>query len=177
MKIISIDCETDGLYGGVWAIGAVCWDDSRQNPITSVYAGRTPIRFPFVIEPWVLENVAPHCGDLPEHEFSYDLFADFARWWKANREQGAIVIADIGVPVEARLWRDLVIGGHLDAFRGPYPQHEVATMLLAAGVDPDVDRLEYADRAEHPGVTPHNPVHDAEVSLLCWLKAREVLGR
>ena len=42
MKTFSFDAETDGLYGDVWAIGAVVQDGAKQK----VFAGQIdPLEF------------------------------------------------------------------------------------------------------------------------------------
>lgn len=168
MKIISLDCETDGLYGPIIAIGAVLWENGQ-----TVGFGRRVSWEPD--SAWVLENVWPQCKDLPQ---TISPLGAFASWWAANKRD-ALVIADVGVPVEARLFRDMVAGSFMGEFDGPYPLHEVATLLLAAGVDPDIDRETYAFDGGVPDVSivgdPHNPVFDARVSLACWLKASVVL--
>ena len=51
------------------------------------------------------------------------------------------------------------------AFKGPYPLHEVATLVLAAGGDP---LASYAERVLPPNALKthrkHHPVDDARVS-------------
>ncbi len=44
--------------------------------------------------------------------------------------------------------------------------HELGTALLLAGIDPDANRRELADR---PDLVQHDP-YDALAAGLCWLK-------
>jgi hypothetical protein len=51
--------------------------------------------------------------------------------------------------------------------------HELGTALLLAGVDPDVNRRELADR---PDLVQHDPFDDALLAALCWLKVTKQVG-
>lgn len=88
------------------------------------------------------------------------------RWlhWKA---QGAALVADCCWPVEARF-----LAACVDDCRpsrdwdGPYPLHDLASVLLALGRDPlaTIDRL--------PNELPaHHPLHDARQSARLLIEA------
>jgi hypothetical protein len=171
----SVDAETDGLYGPVWAIGAVVLN----------YWGEVVARFEGQVSPasltntWVIENVVPHVN-LPLYGSARELRDAFWAFWMTWRE-GVVTISDIGSPVESGLFRTCVEDDpEARQWNGPYPLHEVSTLLFAVGQDPDVDRLEYADMrsvSAMPGLQKHNPVFDAYVSALCWLKAEKLLAK
>lgn len=160
--IFCVDAETNGLYGDVWAIGAVVADDAGK--IVATFAGQ--IEYTGQNE-WVRENVAPFVS-LPRYESARALRDAFWAFWLAHRE-GAVCIADFGSPVESGLFRACVQDDP-DArqWLGPYPLHEVGTALLCAGIDPDIDRVELSGLT---GLVKHNPVDDARASLACWEKA------
>lgn len=159
-KIFSVDAETDGLYGEVWAIGAAVVEDGKST--VEVFGAQ--IDPAIVSDPWVRENVVPVVA-LNVLESRAALLNAFWGFWMEHRD-GSVAVADVGTPVEAGLFRACVA---LDPagrqWNGPYPLHEVATALLLAGVDPDVDRREYCGRTD---LVAHNPVHDALASALCW---------
>ena len=158
MKTFSFDAETDGLYGDVWAIGAVVQDGAKQK----VFAGQIdPIG---VQNEWARQNVVPFVS-LPGYPSARALRDAFWAFWLEHRE-GAICIADFGSPVESGLFRVCVADDpEARQWLGPYPLHEVGTALLCAGIDPDVDRREFSQLS---GLINHNPVDDALASLATW---------
>lgn len=176
MRILSIDCESNGLYGRVWAIGAVVWDTETESLVEQfAEMVEDPVDNGAVTDPWVIENVVPHVQPpaMKPVKSWITLLSDFSVLYLAERERGALVLSDFAAPVEAGLFRDLVNDAHIGVFDAPYPLHELGTMLLAAGIDPDIDRVAFSG---YPGLVPHNPADDATASLGCWLKARAILA-
>lgn len=173
MKILSVDAETNGLQGQPFAIGAICTDDGQ--PDDGVFLAKCGIVGP--ADPWVLGNVLPALDGVARVDRYVDLLSGFADWFDAHKD-GATVIAHVGVPVEARLFRDMIWFLDRDPFSGPYPLHDLATLLLAAGHDPLSGD---AYMAEHgltlgglfAGMVEHNPLYDAAVTELC---ARHLLS-
>lgn len=173
LNLLSVDAETNGLLGQPFAIGAV--KSASAADIIQVYAARCPIDGP--VDPWVAEHVLPGLADLPESMPDYPaLLADFARWYDRH-SLDATVIAHVGWPVEAGLLRDMLTRLDRDPFSGPFPLHEVASLLLAAGCDPtSVDEYN-ADHgldvgAGFAGFTAHHPLYDARAADVC---ARHIL--
>jgi hypothetical protein len=160
MKLFSVDAETDGLYGVVWAIGAVVVDESGND---AVFAGQ--VNPDIVTDPWVRENIVP-VVDLPRFT-SRALLNEFWNFWMEHRD-GALCLADFGAPVEAGLFRTCVEMDLKDRmWNGPYPMHELGTALLLKGYDPDINRRELAGRDD---LVQHDPVDDAIAAALCWQK-------
>jgi hypothetical protein len=116
---------------------------------------------------WVSENIPPIAvtGSTP----NVVRFQFWQKWmeWKAK---GALMCAECAWPVEARFLIECVEWDVNERrWQGPYPLHDVASIMLAAGMDPmaNYDRL--------PNELPkHDPLADARQSarLLC-----EALGR
>ncbi len=164
--LFSADAETDGLYGPVWAVGAV----ARIHPVpnqsfTATFSGQLD---PGVVtDEWTREHVVP-VVDLPRYGTGEELLEAFWEFWAAHRD-GALAIADCGYPVESGLYRAAV---ELDTEarwnRGPFPLHELSTWLLACGLDPKLDRRAFIGR---PDLTCHDPAVDAMVAALCWEQA------
>lgn len=159
MRIFSVDAESDGLYGDIWAIGAVVWQDGK---IVDTFARQVSYE---PEDEWVLKNIWPLL-DLPKSGKG-KMREDFWAFWLKHKE-GTICLSDFGAPVEAYLFRRC-IGDDLAErkWQGPYPMHELGTALYLAGVDPDVDRIAFSGITD---AVKHNPVDDARVSLACWLK-------
>jgi hypothetical protein len=167
MKILSVDAETNGLTGQPFAIGAVCTDDDQ--PTAEVFAAKCDIDGP--VDPWVAANVIPALEGMAEVGPYVDLLGDFADWFDAHKD-GAVVIAHVGVPVEARLFRDLIALLGRDPFSGPFPLHDLATLLYAGGWNPlSADDYVASNSLDVPiaaGMSPHNPLYDAAVAEVAW---------
>jgi hypothetical protein len=177
MKILSVDAETNGLQGQPFAVGAVCTDDADPGR-AEAFIARCGVVGP--MDPWVLANVMPALEDVPfDMTTRYvDLLGDFADWFDAHKD-GATVIAHVGVPVEARLFRDMIWFLDRDPFSGPFPLHDLATLLLAAGCDPlsaDGYRATRSLRLApaYEEMSPHNPLYDAAVTAAVWRHLMEV---
>jgi hypothetical protein len=163
MKIIVFDCESNGLHGEIFAIGAVCVEDDDY----STFQGVAP--YPEPLDEWVAEHVIPHLGEMPKYESALALRNAFWQWLQRNKPN-ALIVADFGVPVEARLLADCQKDDPSREWDHPYPLHELGTLLLAAGVNPDISREEFADY-KRPNAPKHNPLHDAQIAVVCWQKA------
>lgn len=182
MKILSVDAETNGLHGQPFAIGAICTSDTG---LASVYLGRCPIDSP--VDPWVAANVLPALTGIADlYAADADPYAsflaDFAAWYDDHQDGDPLVIAHIGVPVEARLFADMVTVLGRDPFSGPYPLHDLATLLLAVGADPlSAERYLTGRALPLPavceGLSPHHPLFDASVAEACWRHAAGELAR
>lgn len=168
MKIFSVDAETDGLYGEIWAIGACVYD--TDGPDIEGFAGQLAPNN-VVTDPWVRENIVPKVN-LPRFQTGLDLLNAFWDFWMRHRDD-SICVVDFGAPVEAFLYRCAVeINPAGRMWSGPYPMHELGTALLLAGEDPDVNRREYIGR---PDLVQHNPYDDALAAALCWIKATALI--
>lgn len=171
MKILSVDVESNGLHGQPFAIGAMLTDD---DGVHSLFEDSCIIDGP--VDPWVAENVLPALGTpVPYRGTGHDypaMLAQFAGWFDRHKA-GAVVIAHCGVPVEARLFADMVRVLGRDPFSGPFPLHDLATLLYAVGADPlsaDGYRTAHGLRmaAAYEAMSPHNPLYDAAVAEACW---------
>lgn len=143
------DVESVGLHGEGFAVGggvflangAIQWGFRMACP-TDECIGTDEGR------KWVKENV-------PQLEITHrsprqmrDEF--WNRWSKAKRE-GALMAADCGWPVEANFVGSCITDDPSRMWDGPYPFHEIATFLEAAGMDPV---------AKYPRTPSELPQHD-----------------
>jgi hypothetical protein len=178
-----VDAETDGLYGEVWAIGAVVMDDKCQI----VDSFECCIRNPQLKDQWVIDNILGVVTSSIKDENKIDNYDDmlqkFWDFWMKHRES-SICIVDVGYPVESHLFRVCVDKNRQERqWNGPYPTHEVATMLFAKGINPDINRIEFVEnhlknnkyetallyiQFEHHKTRKHNPLSDAYISCLCF---------
>lgn len=165
--ILSFDAESNGLHGAAFAVGAVLLRD--DGAVVDQFFARCPIEGD--VDPWVRDNVLPPLSqEMETHDTPREMRDAFWAWLTA-RMTGAVVVVDCGWPVEAGLLSACVSDDPSRAFKGPYPLHEVASLLLAAGLDP---LASYADQVlPDSGLSKHHPVYDAHVSALCARMAME----
>lgn len=169
--ILTIDAETNGLWGRIFAIGAIAYGENGER--ISMFQGRTSMKE--VDNPWVIENVLPHLQDIPviEEEGSREpythkpLLKAFAEYYQNLREQYDVrVLWHMGHVVESHLFRCLVNMGYIGEWDAPYVPIEVASFLEAAGYQPDsVDKYasEKGLEIKVDGST-HHPLYDCEVA-------------
>jgi hypothetical protein len=162
--IICFDAESNGLHGPAFAVGAVVLDGAGAE-LETFYA-RSPIVGD--VDPWVRDNVLPVLADAPITHSTPREMRDAFWAWLAQRKATGMVVVDCGWPVEAGLLCACVADDPSRAFCGPYPLHEVASLMVAAGLDPMDDYsgivLPPEAAARH---RPHHPTDDARVSALC----------
>ncbi len=165
MKIFSLDAETNGLYGSVFAIAAIVREDGRE---ISRFLGRC--HDSLVTNQWVKDNVLPQLQDIAvTHQSSEELEEAFWDFWMSHRD-GAIAIAHCGYPVETGLFRRCVKRDESREFMGPFPLHDVGTILLSLNEEPrSVDGYNEKHGVVIPFQgSPHNPVYDAMSACVCF---------
>lgn len=158
------DVESIGLHGEGFAVGYVVVDSTGtfhgggkyvcpQSEATGTEEGRR----------WVRENVPPDRVSASNPREVRDLFW---RDWTAWKERGALLVADCAWPVEARFLAACVDDEPDERqWRGPYPLHELASFMVAAGMDP----METYNRL--PDEPPHDPLGDARQSARLLMAA------
>jgi hypothetical protein len=165
-NILSIDAETNGLYGDAFAIGAILY--SSEGHEVARFVGRLPDGV--VTSDWVKENVLPQLRGMEIKYSSYtDLLKAFYEFYMEHRN--AIVIGHMIVPVEAKLFIDAQRYGFIGEFDGPYPFIDISDRLEYTGFNPtSVD--EYVEKfkleiGDFQGGT-HNPLYDAAAAAAVY---------
>lgn len=164
VPLMCFDVESCGLHGEGFAVGyVVIWRGEEvesgcfASPL-NMASGHPSDR------EWVKRNLPEIPSKLPDPFMVREHFWEKWLFWRDN---GAILAADCGWPVEARFLSlcidDLQENRKWD---GPYPLIEISTILLAAGIDPlgKFDRL----KSELP---EHDPVCDARQSARIMIEA------
>ena len=154
-KYLVFDVESIGLHGEGYAVGGVLYD----------HQGWELSEFRFACLPedakgdgngrdWVKAN-APA---IPvTHASPREMRSAFWEVWMKAKKDGAVLVADCGWPVEARFLAACVDDDHTErAWQGPYPMHEAASFLEAAGMD----CLGTYEREENE-MPVHDPLADA----------------
>lgn len=164
-----LDCESIGIHGETFAVGYVVVAGDGTKRGEGLYAcpphrangdndGRA----------WVKEhvpNLTYRCKTprAVRSRFMID-------WWFWQK-QGAVMVADCGWPVEARFLAACIDDDPAErAWAGPYPLHELASLRLAAGLDP------LGSSARHNDELPeHDPLADARQSARLLITALGIL--
>ena len=161
-NIVSVDAETNGLWGPPFSIGALVYGESGVE--IARFVARCPIKDD--VDSWVKENVLPKMENIPvTHETYESMLADFAKFYLAHKAD-AEVIVHMGVPVESNLLRDMHSQGCIGDFDGPYPLLDVAGELAQAGENPtSVDSYVSKWGLVVPDFgSTHNPLYDSAVA-------------
>lgn len=160
------DVESVGLHGDGFSYGYVVVENAPQMKVVdhgSLSAGRSNAQGTSADHEWISTNVPPCRRVICSATALRDTFwAEWIHW----RAQGAVMAADLLWPAEARFLQACVDDEPARQAEAPYPLIDVASVLLAAGMDPiaSYDRLP----AELP---KHDPVADATQSARLLLAA------
>lgn len=166
--IVSIDAESNGLGGEIFAVGAVLVDQSTCVRSERWYGA---IDCPAPVNPWVKENVLPH---LPyrTHAKQEHMLESFWLWLERTLERTkATILVDVGFPVEGRLICDLMQSNPERAWKLNAPVLDLASLLVAHGFDGfDVPREQWARELGWTSKwQAHNPTDDAEIAAGAFL--------
>ncbi len=158
-KWFVFDVESVGLHGEGFAVGFVILDHEGNKLEEGLYS--CPINTARGIRKedidWVNENVTTF--GITSHPSPWQMRQAFWEKWSEHRDTAELV-ADCAWPVEAKFLIDCVEDDSLSRYwHGPYPLHDLASMLLAHGHDPiaSYGRID----SEKP---EHNPLCDARQS-------------
>jgi hypothetical protein len=117
-----------------------------------------------VKQDFVIENVIPAILKdktmIIEDMTTTKLLEYFWTFYESVRES-CIVIADFAAPVEARLFSECIKEDMSREFKGPYPLHELGTILLLNNIDPDFCRDDYYEDI----TLKHSPYQDCLATL------------
>lgn len=177
MKILSIDAETNGLHGQIFSIGAV-YVDTTMGKAEQFIEKVSIVEF---ADPWVVDNVLPHLEGIEALDKTVDddvygteklLLKKFIEFYKECKEKAGdklIVLGHMVCPVEANIFIKARNYGLMEDFDGPYPLHDVASMLLLLkektdSVDEYVKKCELKSKLNLNNFCkkPHNPLYDSE---------------
>lgn len=151
------DVESIGLHGEAFAVGGGLYLEN----------GAAQWEFCFSCDPrcaaglesdrdWVIKNI-PIIGIT--HRSPQFIMEAFWEKWEIARSQGAVMAAECMWPVETNFLESCLNKNFDRAATAPYPCHDIASIMLAAGLDP----LATYDRM--PSELPkHNPLADARQS-------------
>lgn len=161
---LSIDAESNGLYGQAFSIAAARYNSNGEE--TDTFIGRCPIEGKPI--EFVANEVLPVMQDVPITHSSYDsLLEDFIKFYKFHRRDTPDVIAHVCVPVEARLFIDAFNKGFIDQFEGPHPLTDIAA-YHEIGVSVDTYLMHHNIRVAGECST-HNPLYDSRAAAAAYV--------
>ncbi len=159
------DVESIGLHGEGFAVGWVVvgktgaiYEESYLACLPGAASGSRASR------DWVERNIPA----IPiTHNTPIAVRDAFWRVWTLWKASGAVLVADCAWPVEARFLAKCVDDDpKAREWEGPYPLHDLASVLLANGADPLAKRERLS--AELP---EHHPLNDAKQSARLLIEA------
>lgn len=166
-----LDVESIGLHGEGFAVGWVVIEPSGIERASRLI-GCSPdeAHGDKVSRDWVAAN----CNIEPDFRtlYTYQVRAKFWEDWIMWKNQGAELFAECLWPVEARFLNQCVEDDRSQTWKGPYPFHEIASIMLAAGMNPMAQYM----RQENE-MPPHNPLADARQSARLLVEAISKLKR
>lgn len=151
------DVESVGLHGEAFAVGAQVIE----------LDGFVHEEYLFACDPAEAAGsdegrawVAEHCPFIPRNcATPRGVRQQFWREWQRWKERGALLVADCGWPVEARFLIACVDDEPDErSWQGPYPFHDLASLMLVAGFNPLATYERRDDEVEH------DPLGDARQS-------------
>lgn len=160
-KIISIDAETNGLWGEAFSISAVM---ENNGQITELLL-RCPIKGD--VNPWVASNVLPQMEFVEVNCEDYDdMLKKFCDFYLANKEDAKIIV-HVGLPVEARLFIDAHNKGYIGDWDAPFPLIDISAL---PGIDASTDTYNKQNGIVLPNVKgeTHNPLYDCYSALYAY---------
>ena len=177
MKLISIDAETNGLWGKPFAVAAIVYEhfpEQDRVPAGWRKIDKICLRLPnsSITNEWVKHNVLPTLeGVEVTHQTEEDMLQSFANFYMSHKD--AQVIWHMGHVVEAYLFRLMVEQQVIGEWDAPYTPIEVATLLETKGFKADsVDTF-----AKDHGIvvnygSTHNPLYDCEITAEVYFKLK-----
>lgn len=166
--ILSIDAESDGLWGEIFAIGAIVYD-SRGEEVDSF---SLRVDDDYVCNRWCKENILPHINHMEFADSMDDLLERFAGFYNKYRES-CDVLWHMGHVVESYLFRCCVDRGLIGMWDAPYTPIELSTILRANKLP--VDTIDYMVDDKDLSVAnsvPHDPLYDCEVAAKVYFYLR-----
>ena len=184
MHSIVIDVESNGLFGGLIAVGAVIvTEEGKRIGQFGGYVRSWP-DYEEVITPWVDENVMRHCRKQSEecppwlrmdpYDTTRTLRNTFVEWLRQHM-RGAALWVDCGFPVETTF-----LGKIRQALTNEGEDfvivHEAATLLLCVSEHQTPRHVFSRVEEDLQRTYQHNPIWDAWVSWLCIQRAAGMIN-
>lgn len=165
MKYLVIDVESIGLHGEPFAVGWVVVDETGAELESGCLSVPPEIAHG---EDANREWVAKNCPAIPANCISIEaMLSEFWAVWKRIKAEGALMFAECAWPVEGKFLSMCVgVNWPEKEWEGPYPLHDVASVMFAKGMDP----MATYPRTESE-LPAHHPLADARQSARLLIEA------
>lgn len=163
------DVESVGLHGEGFSVGWYVISRDRRCIASAQYAcdpdragGSEDDR------KWIKENIpVPNQGyNCSSPKWVRD---EFWRAWMYAKNRGAVLAADVPWPVESRFLAQCIDDDPSRKWDGPYPLVDIASVRLAAGLDPLAKAGRLSDE-----LPEHDPLCDARQSARLLIDALDM---
>jgi hypothetical protein len=167
-RFLVFDVESIGLHGEGFAVGYVILVDGQEMDSGCWSCPRHRAHGDAEGRKWI----EAHVPDLLlTHPNAQAVRSSFWHLWQEWQRTGALLVADCAWPVEARFLLACVDDSpETRTWQGPYPLHDLASIRLAAGLDPLASEPRREDE-----LPLHNPLADARQSARLLVDALERL--
>lgn len=153
-SIVSMDAETNGLWGQPFSVAAVAYDETGKE--IDRFVGRCPIKEE--VDTWVAENVLPKMDEIAETHNDYEsMLKDFFAFAQKYYKNNFLALCHMGHIVEARLLKDAHTAGIIGNWDAPYEWLDVCA-FFGDSVD-SYNKEHNIELPECEGGT-HNPSYD-----------------
>ena len=161
-NILSIDAETNGLWGKAFSIGAVLYENDKE---VKSFIERCVIEDP--INEWVEQNVLPQITSIPVNYGCYQCMLEaFINFYMENKENASVIV-HMGLPVEAKLFLDAHKYGYLGDWDAPYPLVDISA-FPEIGTSVDAYNKQKGIEVPSDNGGTHNPLYDCRAAALAY---------
>lgn len=176
-RVISLDVESDGLWGNPISIGFTIEEDGKV-----VYKNEACCLSNLDnSSDWVKENVINplrNRKDIPKFETYRELLSWFANEYMKYKDTHT-VIYHMGHIVESNLFKELISYRLIGEWDAPYTPVEISTLLSVRGFAPDsVDALVKEGLISAPKESQvHQALYDAEVAGKAYWYLKNIIQK
>lgn len=162
--IFSLDCETNGLRGQIFAIAYTVTEEETGKEIENKVF-RCDIQGEVV--PFVAENVLITMKDIKITHGTYkSMIEDFSKDYFEYKNKGAKFIVHMGYPVETGLFDEMYKLGFMGEFEAPYPLIDISAF---PEINTSVDTYNAKHNISEEQGETHNPLFDCRQTTNAYL--------
>lgn len=152
--ILSIDAETNGLWGQAFAIAGVLYDPNGNE--IDKFVGRCPVENE--VNEWIRDNVLTQMIEIKETHKDYkSLLTDFFKFLNINKDLKYKTLVHMGHIVESKLLIDAHNMNIIGDWDAPYEWYDVC---LFFGDSTDNYNKENNIKVDNVIGGTHNPLYD-----------------
>ncbi|KYL05298.1 hypothetical protein [Fusobacterium necrophorum] len=174
-KIMSLDVESNGLWGEPISIGFTIEEDEKILKKYEACFIDESKQYNDWVQKNVIEPMKKNENILRSSSYE-ELLQWFADYYKKYKNEYT-VLYHMGHIVEANLFKELVSSGYIGEWDAPYTPIEISVLLVACGYNMDsVDKLAELGLIEKPSESQkHQALYDAKITgRAYWFLKKEL---